>query len=333
MTDNHEATSPTTAFDKTILVGKRGWLNRVTTGQSGDRLATALEIYYSEMKQFESYVISVGPKPAHCGFQSIASLLVKSADSLKRGDVELGWDAINAAQRIETQIYLDLSQPNNSLKKFAEGKIKARALSVWMEGNDKLGPWRKKTLITLLADGKGNLKEYPSELIQAQQILSEHHNNVYRRLKIFSAQIRILEMVAIITVVFWLAWLGLQPGNAVTIPDPYSLFYTVSSLVFGTLGACISGILRLENKSANQKIPEQLETTVHTVARPIIGAVSALAVVIFVLTGILDIGNQSPGVYLAAAFAAGFSERLLKFGMGQLADAEKEQVPPAPSKK
>jgi hypothetical protein len=56
-----------------------------------------------------------------------------------------------------------------------------------------------------------------------------------------------------------------------------------------------------------------------------VGAVSALAVVNFVLAGFLDIGNQSPGIFLASAFVAGFSERLLKFGVEKIPGTEKDQ--------
>lgn len=59
-----------------------------------------------------------------------------------------------------------------------------------------------------------------------------------------------------------------------------SLHLTLSSMVFGMLGACISGILQLGIGFTQQKIPGQLEYFVDTVARPLVGAASALAVVI-----------------------------------------------------
>jgi hypothetical protein len=90
------------------------------------------------------------------------------------------------------------------------------------------------------------------------------------------------------------------------------------------LGACISGILRLEKSSAQVNIPDQLQSFVFTIARPLVGAVSALAVVIFVLAGILQMGEQTPGLYLAAAFLAGFSERLLEMGMGKAEGDDKD---------
>jgi hypothetical protein len=176
----------------------------------------------------------------------------------------------------------------------------------------------------LLAD-KGALRKSISlgDLIQAQQVLSEHHTNVYRRLKIVRAQIRFLEVVATLAIIGWTLVLVFEPFLGQFETEVFSPTLTFSVLTFGILGACISGILRLEKRSSQQRIPEQLTSLVYTIARPLVGAASALAVVIFVLAGILDIGSQTPGLYLAAAFAAGFSERLLASGMEKF-DAPKD---------
>ncbi|HLA99530.1 MAG TPA: hypothetical protein VJL34_13845 [Anaerolineales bacterium] len=118
-------------------------------------------------------------------------------------------------------------------------------------------------------------------------------------------------MMAIIALVGWVVFLIFQHQLWQDKIQVYDLSLTIQTVIFGVLGACISGILTLANSSTRQQIPEKLLNSWVTIARPLVGAVSALAIVVFVLIGILEFGDKSPGLYLAAAFTAGFSERLL----------------------
>jgi exonuclease VII small subunit len=317
-------------FQLDPLIKKIGWAKRLQLGDSAERLGISLEVYYKELKQLEFKALNFQENIPDETYESIANqfegmakLLEKSAESLDNGNLELGWEAFNATQRLETQACYELQQIRGSLQDFWRGKFEGRAISVYTEGNDKLKGWRKTMINSLLGEesqDKLQRKKKPrlSEVIQAQQVLSEHHSNVYRRLTILNSQIGFLEITGILAILIWVSLLIFEPNLDKFSSSVFSPYLTISSLIFGILGACISGIMRMEKRSTKQRIPDQLASFVYTVARPLVGAVSALGVVVFVLAGILDIGSQTPGLYLAVAFAAGFSERLLELGIGKI---------------
>lgn len=322
----------TSSFEKEPLVKRQGWSKRTRLGDSGERLNVSLEVFYREMKVLELKALEPGAglrqgvlADLQKLFEGIARLLEKSAEALHAGNLELGWEAYHAALRLETQVYYEVGQEKNPLQDFGKDRFRVKALNTLIEGKKKLTGWRLAMLIHLLEE-KGKLKAdlSLSDVVQAQQVLAEHHTNVYRRLKILRAQIQFLEVVATLAIIAWVSVLAFEPFLGEFEADVFSPTLTLSALTFGILGACISGILRLEKRSSQQRIPDQLTSLVYTIARPLVGAVSALAVVIFVLAGILDIGSQTPGLYMAAAFASGFSERLLTSGMSKLETPQEE---------
>jgi len=286
-------------------------LNRLRTGQSGERLASALEVYSIKTSLLQGQLRSANLTPSQFGFDALSGLLEKSVLGLKSADLELGWGAFNAAQRIETQIYNQLLT-QREFKAFAGGMFHAKAVCVYTEANKKLDGWRKDTVNSLLSQNNQlKTRIELSDLLQSEEILHEHHSNIYRRLKIVQRQFWWLAMMAIIALVGWVVFLIFQHQLWQDKIQVYDLSLTIQTVIFGVLGACISGILTLANSSTRQQIPEKLLNSWVTIARPLVGAVSALAIVVFVLIGILEFGDKSPGLYLAAAFTAGFSERLL----------------------
>ena len=202
---------------------------------------------------------------------------------------------------------------------YASAVYVGRANDLLMEGQGKLSGWRLARVQKLLCDENKQLKTNVSvaEILLAQKNMSDHFENTYLRLKILSRQIRILEIIAGGALV---SWIGLLKYTNMFGPVRVTsmLSMSVLALIFGTLGACISGILRLEKRPVNKRIPGQLESKVFMLARPLVGAVSALGVVFFVLSGIVTIGKESVWLYMSAAFAAGFSERLLQFSVDQV---------------
>jgi hypothetical protein len=313
-------TPPTTGSFRATSLLQQGWQarwRRARLSHSGQRLTACLDTYYAEMTQLEVRVRAAGLDTSKFGFPNLARLIEQSAEALDNGQLELGWSFFNTARRMETQITYDLSQQASPIQSFAAGMFQSFARSLLIEGSKKLGGWRKSALNQALTKNDGQLKDKLelSDLIIAQQILAEHHTNVYRRIGIIGDQIRFLEWIALLALIGWVMLLIFMPNLEEKDVHAFSLSLTISSLLLGALGACISGIFRLEKSSTQQNIPDQLQSYTFTIARPLVGAVSALGVVIFVMAGILQLGEQTPGLYLAAAFAAGFSERLLKMGV------------------
>jgi hypothetical protein len=298
---------------------------RLFVDPSLNRLRNLLESYYQEMWHFEAVVNSMKVPGFHHHFQAMARLLKVSRDAVQHGDVEYGWGAYDTAHRIESLIYFKMMSEGQVrvLQEYAAAKYRSRANNLLLEGQGKLSGWRLTRMQKLLYDRNKQLRENipVADLLLAQKNMSEHFENTYLRLKIISRQIRMLEMIAGVALAIWIGLLTFtQIFDESQVTSTLSL--SVLALLFGTLGACISGILRLEKRPVNQRIPGQLESKVFMLARPLVGAVSALGVVFFVLSGLVTIGQESAWLYISAAFAAGFSERLLQFSVDQVGGEE-----------
>jgi hypothetical protein len=92
-----------------------------------------------------------------------------------------------------------------------------------------------------------------------------------------------------------------------------NIAFVISICLFGALGGSISGIISFSKISIKQgeELPVLVLSAWLTVIRPLVGAVSALVLFTFVLSGLVDLGAISPYSILAISFAAGFSERLI----------------------
>jgi 8-oxo-dGTP pyrophosphatase MutT (NUDIX family) len=306
---------------------RRCWsrIGRICRSTSYERLASAHAAYSAEL---DHSVKRRKQKEADFSWVSAADELLNNVQqALWDGDVDRGWQCFNAAQRMELF----------GLEKLKDGRLEAKAQAVLHEADAKLGSWRKETVLDILADPKeGELKlKCPvtaDEVYYASQILHEHHSNVYRRLDIIGRQFRILVIVAVLAAVGWgllaphlvesvsrvdspeTTTLEVQAGTPETpapeIPlDNRALLASVA--LFGIMGASVSGLLSLARATTDTRIPNQLLSSWFTLTRPVIGAIAALAIHVFLLSGLLVFGEPTLRLVLAVSFAAGFSERLV----------------------
>lgn len=89
----------------------------------------------------------------------------------------------------------------------------------------------------------------------------------------------------------------------------------LSIVIFGVMGAAVSGMLSARER-ADARIPDQRISNRLTLAKLAVEAMSALAAVAFIMSGILsssilDKNSAIPELILAVSFAAGFTERLV----------------------
>ncbi len=307
---------------------RRGWsrISRLWRSSSYERLVSAYAAYSVELDH--SVRLCKQKAEADSSWASAAEeLLDKVQQALDDGDVDLGWQCFSAAQRMELF----------GLKQLEDGRLRARAQAVLHEADDKLGSWRKRTVQGILAgrnEGEATLRSdvTAEEVYYASQILHEHYSNVYRRLGIIGRQFRILVVVAVLAVVGWLLiaphlvestseagsseapTAEVQAGSQQTVAPEIQLddrALLVSVVLFGILGASMSGILSLARATVGTRIPDLLLSSWFTLSRPVVGAVAALAIHVFLLAGLLALGKTTLGLVLAASFAAGFSERLV----------------------
>ena len=82
-------------------------------------------------------------------------------------------------------------------------------------------------------------------------------------------------------------------------------------VLFGIMGAALSGLL--STARGTRQVPDS-RAAARRVGDPrglAMGAMAAVAVTTFLVSGLLNLGPLNGGLALAAAFASGFSERLI----------------------
>ncbi len=301
---------------------RRGWsrIRRIWRSSSYKRLVSAYAAYSVELDHTAKRC-KQDPEADLSWASAAKELLDHVQRALDDGDIELGWQCFNAAQRMELF----------GLEQLKGGRLEAKAQAVLQEADAKLGSWRKSTVQDLLAQpDKGDVTA--EQVYYASQILHEHHSNVYRRLDIIGRQFRILVIVAVLAAVGWglLAphlvesvsgvdrpeattsevETGAPESRAPEIPlDNRALLASVA--LFGIMGASVSGLLSLAGATTGARIPDQLLNSWFTLTRPVVGAIAALAIHVFLLSGLLAFGEPTLRLVLAVSFAAGFSERLV----------------------
>lgn len=102
--------------------------------------------------------------------------------------------------------------------------------------------------------------------------------------------------------------------------------FLAGAVLFGVLGASVSGLLTLSDILGEGQIPEYVGAAWLTVGRVVLGAAAALTLMVFLLSGIPDIvlrvGELTPSLMLAVAFVSGFTDRLLLRAVNTVAGDE-----------
>jgi hypothetical protein len=287
-------------------------LQRYWRSSSARRLAESLSCYSIELKHL---IHSAKDKQEALPWTIPAlELLGEARKALGEGDEDRGWRCFLAAQRMELRI---LSVVN-------EERFKTRSETIRCEALNKLKSWRNERVESLLAPKSrksgGAPPEGQSELsleavYEAAEILHNHFDNDALKRRAGQRQMIQLVAVALAAVAVFLALL-LWPGfrselaSAPTVQCP-ALMVTV--VLFGVIGASLSGILSTSSDPATVKIPDLLFSFRVTLAKLVVGVLSSLAASVMLMSDILKIKNLSPSTaaVLFVALAAGFSERLV----------------------
>ncbi len=147
-------------------------------------------------------------------------------------------------------------------------------------------------------------------LHQAMRIRDESFQNRYRRIERLQRQLLILSSALTVILVGILILAVKRPislGRA-QVSSGLMLAYVA---LFGALGGSLSAIQSLSRDATSLRIPEQMAMGAVTFVRPLFGVAAAVAIYAFLQSGLITVqGNSNAGV-LAAAFAAGFTERLV----------------------
>jgi len=228
-------------------------------------------------------------------------------------DHEWGWRCLKAADRFR----LYGLEPD-------ELKNEARVILAEASDDEKgLTKWRRSSIVDLLADPNGKLKEQlrPKDVVRAKRTLDEHQDNVYHKLAILKARLRLLTVISLIAVGVWIARPPVSPvvKSAAVANAPELVNTSLSArwlwfavVLSGVLGALFSGFSSsLATDAKKTRIPAELSTSTLTFARLSLAMVSAIIVSVFLLSGVISLPRLSLELLLAIAFVSGFSDRLL----------------------
>jgi hypothetical protein len=241
-------------------------------------------------------------------------LLEKAKEALDDGNADLGWRCMKASDRF-------------TLYGLEDDVLKNEAELILAEATDEekeLTSWRRKSIKTLLAGPDGKLKQSlsPSTVARAKRTLDEHHDNDYHKSAILKVRLRVLTVVSWIAIIAWIARPPISPAvksiaaasnvsdmvdNA--LPTRWLWFAVILSGVLGAVFSGFSSSIATDRKKT--RIKSELSTPTLTFARLSLAMVSAIAISVFLLSGVLNLPKPNLELLLAVAFASGFSERLL----------------------
>jgi hypothetical protein len=229
-------------------------------------------------------------------------MIEKAKHALRLCEIDLGWAFLNQAMLFSTYLL------NNR-----DGSLNARAQATLNEAETKLRSWRKSTVQDLLGKN-GVLKKHFSynDLFIARKILTERHDNMHRSRVIALFQLKMLTIFAFVLLpccVFALLITGLLELS--------NLPLLASIILFGALGGTISSMTTVYKGSSERTIPDKILDSWTNISRPIFGAMAALAVSVFFYAGLINLGELTNYVVLAASFLAGLSERFFLSSVGK----------------
>lgn len=318
------------SFAPAQKTGLKSWWRKFWLSASARRLTELLSPYPIELDHLiglakDKNVDLSWTEPAK-------SLLSEASEALKECDEDRGWHCFLAAQRMELR----------GLKQVNEEAFQIRCKTIHQEALDKLRSWRKERVVGLLGNvvvesqlpAKGSLAQSaagtgspgspsPNQrtvsleaICEVAQLLHSHFDNDGVKRRAGRKQMQLLVGVALVVVTVWLVFLFRWPELQSELheePRVGSAPLMVSVILFGLMGASLSGILSTSSDPAKIRIPDLLFSFRVTLARLVVGVLSAVAASVMFMSEFLKIGDlklSSSGILLVA-LAAGFSERLV----------------------
>lgn len=283
------------------------WRTRLRWDPRRDRLDAAIELFERELGALrrradgERSVRTPGGsrEEGSAWWRTSADELLALARTMStEGRVDAAWEALHSSQRLS---FHELD-PQEQL---------VREEILRHEIERKLEGWRREAALKTLDVPENGAHA----LIRAQELLDQHNNNVYLKLRlagrrlIAAATVLGLTLLGLGLAVYFEAFGDVSPGAGLFVLHDVGLF--VGALILGVFGAMLSLVLDLSGSSpANNRIYELATARWSAlVARLFIGAGSAVLAVAAVQAVI--VGGDQPWLYLAA-IPAGFSERLVR---------------------
>jgi 8-oxo-dGTP pyrophosphatase MutT (NUDIX family) len=247
--------------------------------------------------------------------------------ALALGEVDRGWALVHRTHELQVFGYDD-------------AQVTSEATTVHAElSSPKFGAWRRNA-ITQHLDQVFALNEAKSAwkwplhdrqiwLAGALRTRHESYANEYQNLRLVRRFQSILLLIAVLILVG--ALIGAAFANSSFQDGPEKWWVVLGAALSGALGGITSALQRTTRRSV-ARIPERLGSLVHSLSRPIIGAIAGVTVLLAVRAGITQAGSESEqqvAYVLLLAFGAGFSERLVVRDPREEVDATRDNAAPS----
>lgn len=309
----------------------KSWWKRLRLSASAERLMDSLNCYSIELNHL-IHLAEEKPMPDKSWAADALALLGEAREALKEGDENRGWTCFHAAQRMELW----------GLHAVNPEWLKLRGKTIQHEALNKLKSWRKERVKGILSNVSSTDQRTLSleAICEVAHILHSHFDNEAVKRRAGMKQMKLLVFLAVAAVLLWLAllpsWDNFQSQLAEEPQVKSAAVLMATVMLFGLMGASLSGILSTFGDPGRVKIPDLLFSFRVTLARLVVGVLSALAASVMLMSGFLKIGvgvgdMKTTGVILFAALAAGFSERLVVRALSKAAGDNlhrQEQVKP-----
>jgi len=262
---------------------------------SSSRLKDTLEASKIDIENITEEAIKA--KKTDVWIEKTKLALHEAEEALKNGYVEAGWRLLNEAELLSIYGYSNSRLINNAKATAREAKL-------------KLKDWRKETVQEILSDKAIEKGITADDLFVARETLKEHYNNIHLKNALLQDQIVVLTIIALICLIISIILLPLIPSDVMF--QNYGFLAVVA--IFGALGGSISGVTSINKASKEENVPDLVLNYWITVLRPVIGASSALVIVLFLVSGLLKIGEMSEfsrELLISVSFISGFSEKVL----------------------
>jgi hypothetical protein len=262
--------------------------------------------------------------------ERVHRLLTDAATAVERRDVNEGWAAFGAARRVTFVTY-------------SCDELLSLADVLRGETSKKLVGWRKDAATSLLTISKDKSSASPSppspsppsppplaNLQDAQRMLDERASNIYRQLEMLESALGfvVLALAVLLAAMFAVVdgdWIGELNGTALG-----NTRRLAAVMLLGALGSMLS--LALTRLAPDDRpIPEIVQSGIIDFLRPVLGAASAVALVLVIESGIQSaIDPDGLQIYVWAVLA-GFSELLLRRTLNSVsASAQSATSPTTP---
>jgi 8-oxo-dGTP diphosphatase len=236
--------------------------------------------------------------PQDVALVAAGELLDRARRYARDDQVDQAWRVLSASRRRRL-----MSAPT--------GELSGAAVMLRYEAAAKLTGWRKESAAALLGAGaatNGSETPTPDQMYMAEQIRDEHFENVYQKVYLLRAVLRVLPWVlgAALLLLLAVVWL-LDPATDTVLGDADQLALVC---VLGAIGGSLSAQILAGQGASGQRVPEVLSTVSAMIGRPLVGAASAVLVVLVLQAGLFDQSSNDVALY-AFAVVAGFAERLV----------------------